>query len=52
MDRIRRSLADMIDTLRMLEAARVDLFLHQQSIDTTTPAGRMFYHVTGAFAEF
>jgi DNA invertase Pin-like site-specific DNA recombinase len=30
----------------------VDLFLHQQAIDTTTPAGRMFFHVTGAFAEF
>jgi DNA invertase Pin-like site-specific DNA recombinase len=28
------------------------LFLHQQAIDTTTPAGRMFFHVTGAFAEF
>jgi DNA invertase Pin-like site-specific DNA recombinase len=27
-------------------------FLNQQAIDTTTPAGRMFFHVTGAFAEF
>jgi Resolvase, N terminal domain len=35
-----------------LETAHVDLFLHQQAIDTTTPAGRMFFHVTGAFAEF
>lgn len=47
-----RSLADLIDTLRTLEGAHVDLFLHQQAIDTTTPAGRMFFHVTGAFAEF
>jgi DNA invertase Pin-like site-specific DNA recombinase len=52
MDRLGRSLADLIDTLRSLEAANVDLYLDQQAIDTTTPAGRMFFHVTGAFAEF
>jgi DNA invertase Pin-like site-specific DNA recombinase len=52
MDRLGRSLADLIDTLRSLEAATVDLYLDQQAIDTTTPAGRMFFHVTGAFAEF
>jgi DNA invertase Pin-like site-specific DNA recombinase len=52
MDRLGRSLADLIDTLRVLEAANVDLYLDQQAIDTTTPAGRMFFHVTGAFAEF
>lgn len=52
MDRLGRSLADLIDTLRTLESAHVDLILHQQAIDTTTPAGRMFFHVTGAFAEF
>jgi DNA invertase Pin-like site-specific DNA recombinase len=51
MDRLGRSLADLIDTLRCLEAANVDLLLHQQAIDTTTPAGRMFFHVTGAFAD-
>jgi DNA invertase Pin-like site-specific DNA recombinase len=49
-DRLGRSLVDLIGTLRELEAARVDLFLHQQAIDTTSPAGRMFFHVTGAFA--
>jgi DNA invertase Pin-like site-specific DNA recombinase len=52
MDRLGRSLAGLIDTLKTLEAANVDLFLHQQTIDTTTPAGRTFFHVTGAFAEF
>jgi DNA invertase Pin-like site-specific DNA recombinase len=46
-----RSLADLIDTLRSLEAANVDLYLDQQAIDTTTPAGRMFFQVTGAFVE-
>ena len=52
LDRLGRSLADLIDTLRVLEAAKVDLYLDQQAIDTTTPAGRMFFHITGAFAEF
>ena len=35
-----------------MEAAGAALVLHQQAIDTTTPAGRMFFQVTGAFAEF
>jgi DNA invertase Pin-like site-specific DNA recombinase len=52
LDRLGRSLADLIGTLRSLEDGHVDLFLHQQAIDTTTPAGRMFYHVLGAFSEF
>ena len=30
----------------------VDLYLDQQAIDTTTPAGRLMFQVTGAFAEF
>jgi DNA invertase Pin-like site-specific DNA recombinase len=47
MDRLGRSLAGLIDTLRVLEAAKVVLYLDQQAIDTTTPAGRMFFHITG-----
>jgi hypothetical protein len=35
-----------------LEACGVDLFLDQQSIDTTTPAGKLMFQITGAFAEF
>jgi DNA invertase Pin-like site-specific DNA recombinase len=52
LDRLGRSLLDLLDTLCELEAASVALILHQQAIDTTTPAGRMFFQVTGAFAEF
>ncbi len=52
LDRLGRSLIDLLDTLGELEAAAVALVLHQQAIDTTTPAGRMFFQVTGAFAEF
>jgi DNA invertase Pin-like site-specific DNA recombinase len=35
-----------------LEAVRVDLYLDQQNIDTTTPTGRLLFQITGAFAEF
>ena len=31
---------------------KVDLYLDQQSIDTTTPMGKLAFQVTGAFAEF
>jgi DNA invertase Pin-like site-specific DNA recombinase len=37
-DRIGRSLVDLLDTIQTLEACGVDLYLDQQSIDTTTPA--------------
>jgi DNA invertase Pin-like site-specific DNA recombinase len=52
LDRLGRSLMDLLDTLSELDAVSVALVLHQQAIDTTTPAGRMFFQVTGAFAEF
>ena len=35
-----------------LEACGVDLYLDQQNIDTTTPAGKLMFQITGAFAEF
>ena len=43
---------DLLDTLGELGAAGSSLVLHQQAIDTTIPAGRMFFQITGAFAEF
>jgi DNA invertase Pin-like site-specific DNA recombinase len=51
-DRLGRSLVDLLATIQTLEATRVDLYLDQQSIDTTTPAGKLMFAVTGAFAEF
>jgi DNA invertase Pin-like site-specific DNA recombinase len=39
-------------TIQHLEAVGVDLYLDQQSIDTTTPMGKLVFQVTGAFAEF
>ena len=51
-DRLGRSLIDLLGTIQTLEACSVDLYLDQQSIDTTTPAGRLMFQITGAFAEF
>src|SRR4029077_1000226 len=51
-DRMGRSLRDLVDTIEHLEATGVDLYLDQQNIDTTTPAGKLLFQVTGAFAEF
>src|ERR1700733_7685929 len=51
-DRIGRSLIDLLGTIQHLEACDVDLFLDQQAIDTTTPSGKLMFQVTGAFAEF
>jgi DNA invertase Pin-like site-specific DNA recombinase len=51
-DRVGRSLSDLLDTIQHLEACGVDLYLDQQNIDTTTPMGKLIFQVTGAFAEF
>jgi DNA invertase Pin-like site-specific DNA recombinase len=49
--RLGRSLIDLLGTIQ-LEMNGIDLYLDQQSIDTTTPAGKLMFQVTGAFAEF
>lgn len=51
-DRLGRSLADLIDLLRELHAKGVDLFLYQQGLDTSTPSGRAMFQMMGVFAEF
>ena len=51
-DRLGRSLSDLLDTIQHLEACGVDLYLDEQAIDTTTPMGKLVFQVTGAFAEF
>jgi DNA invertase Pin-like site-specific DNA recombinase len=51
-DRLGRSLIDLLGTIQTLEACSVDMYLDQQSIDTTTPAGKLMFQVCGAFAEF
>ena len=51
-DRLGRSLIDLLDFLRELHAKGVDLFLHQQGVDTSTPSGRAMFQMMGVFAEF
>src|SRR5262249_59896973 len=51
-DRLGRSLSDLLDTIQHLEACGVDLYLDQQAIDTTTPMGKLVVQLTRAFAEF
>lgn len=51
-DRLGRSLQELVSFLNEIQAIGIDLYLHQQAIDTTTPAGRLFFHVSSAFAEF
>jgi len=51
-DRLGRSLIDLLVLLRELHAKGVDLFLHRQGLDTSSPTGRAMFQMMGAFAEF
>jgi DNA invertase Pin-like site-specific DNA recombinase len=51
-DRLGRSLGNLIHTLQDLDKAKVGLYIHQQNLDTTTPAGRAMFQMLGVFAEF
>ena len=50
--RLSRSLSDLVQTLEELHACGIDLYLHQQAVDTTTPAGKAMFQISGVFAEF
>jgi DNA invertase Pin-like site-specific DNA recombinase len=51
-DRLGRSLTDLLAILQALHDKGVDLFLHQQGLDTSTIAGRAMFQMLGVFAEF
>jgi DNA invertase Pin-like site-specific DNA recombinase len=51
-DRLGRSLQQLVGLLSDLQAKRVDLYLHQQGVDTSTPAGKAMFQMCGVFAEF
>ncbi|MBX3671031.1 MAG: recombinase family protein [Rhodocyclaceae bacterium] len=51
-DRLGRSLQELVSLLNELRERRVDLYLHQQGLDTGTPSGRAMYQMLGVFAEF
>jgi len=51
-DRLGRSLQHLTTLLSDIHSKGVDLYLHQQGIDTTTPSGKMMFQMCGVFAEF
>ena len=51
-DRLGRSLIDLLGTIQALEAYGVDLYLDQQALDTTSPGGKAMFQMLGVFAEF
>src|SRR5262245_43380907 len=51
-DRLGRSLTGLLELLTELHAKKIDLYLHQQGLDTSTPAGRALFQMLGVFAEF
>ena len=50
--RLGRSLPDLIGFLGELQARDIDLYLHQQALDTSTPSGRMLFGMLSVFSEF
>ena len=51
-DRLGRSLQNLVEILNELQALGIDLFFQQQGMDTSTPSGRMIFSVFGAIGEF
>jgi DNA invertase Pin-like site-specific DNA recombinase len=51
-DRLGRSLQDLVALLIELQTLECDLYLHQQTLDTSTPAGRAIFQMCRVFAEF
>jgi DNA invertase Pin-like site-specific DNA recombinase len=51
-DRLGRSLTDLLSILQGLHEKGVSLFLHQQGLDTSTTAGKAMFQMLGVFAEF
>jgi DNA invertase Pin-like site-specific DNA recombinase len=51
-DRLGRSLTDLLGILQGLHDKGTDLFLHQQGLDTSTVAGKAMFQMLGVFAEF
>ena len=52
LDRLGRSLSDLIRIAEWFKAHQIDLISTEESIDTTTSTGRLFFHLSGAFAEY
>ena len=51
-DRASRNLSHLVQMMNDLDSKNVGMYFHQQSIDTTTPSGKMMIQLSGVFAEF
>ncbi len=51
-DRLGRSLQDLVSFLSEVHAKGINLYLHRQGLDTTTPLGKAMFQVMGVFTEF
>lgn len=51
-DRLGRSLQHLTSLLSDIESKGINLYLHQQNIDTSSPSGKMLFQLLGVFAEF
>ena len=52
LDRLARSLKQLIETVEMLDKRGIELKSLTESIDTSSPGGKLMFHVFGALAEF
>jgi len=52
LDRLARSVAHLVELVSVLQERGIDLIVISQNIDTTTPAGRLLFHVIAAVGEF
>lgn len=50
--RLGRSLQHLVHLLGDLNSRNIDLYLHVQALDTSTPSGRAMYQMLGVFSEF
>jgi len=50
--RLGRSLQDLVSILNDIRSKSVDLYIHKQGLDTSTPSGKMMFQMLGVFAEF
>jgi DNA invertase Pin-like site-specific DNA recombinase len=51
-DRLGRSLQDLVAFLGEVHAQGIDLYLDRQGVDTSTPSGKALFQMMGVFAEF
>jgi DNA invertase Pin-like site-specific DNA recombinase len=51
-DRLGRSLQNLVEILNELQSLKVDLYFLQQGMDTSAPSGRMMFSIFGALAEY